>query len=125
CATCRHDGSRAVVPPCMTRWTGDTTCEESRAHLGIATQRQWSDRAIERPTPCVCGRSAVVTRLAHARHRAGKVPMPRAAWYPKSHATCAAVLAVGRQHLGGDLRSSTSPDAPDLGGMPRSALSRL
>src|SRR6266516_2541398 len=32
------------------RWVIEVTFEESRAHLGIETQRQWSDLAIERST---------------------------------------------------------------------------
>ena len=32
----------------------ETTFEESRAHLGFETQRQWSDLAIERTTPWLC-----------------------------------------------------------------------
>ena len=31
------------------RWSIESTFEETRAHLGIETQRQWSDVAIERP----------------------------------------------------------------------------
>lgn len=124
-STCIHDGPRAVVQQFIKRWTIETTFEESRAHLGIETQRQWSDRAIERTTPCLFGLYSVVTLLAHTLHPDGKVPIQRAAWYPKSHATFADVLAVVRQHIWGDFSSSTSTDAPDLGGIPRSDLSRL
>jgi hypothetical protein len=40
----------------ISRWSLEVTFEESRAHLGIETQRQWSDRAIERSTPLLFGR---------------------------------------------------------------------
>jgi len=33
------------------RWNVETTFEEMRAHLGLETQRQWSDLAIARTTP--------------------------------------------------------------------------
>ncbi len=124
-STCIHDGPRAVVQQFIKRWTIETTFEERRAHLGLETQRQWSDRAIERTTPCLLGLYSVVTLLAHALHPDGKVPIQRAAWYPKSHATFADVLAVVRRHLWGDWSSSTSTHAPDLVGIPRSELSRL
>jgi hypothetical protein len=124
-STCIHDGPRAVVQQFVKRWAIETTFEESRAHLGLETQRQWSDRAIERTTPCLFGLYSVVTLLAHALHPDGKVPIQRAAWYPKSQATFADVLAVVRQHIWGHLSSSTSTDAPDLVGIPRSELSRL
>ena len=124
-STCIHDGPRAVVQQFIKRWTVETTFEESRAHLGLDTQRQWSDRAIERTTPCLFGLYAVVTLLAHALPPEGKVPVQRAAWYPKSHATFADGLAVVRRHLWGDFSSSTSTHGPDLVGIPRSELSRL
>jgi len=42
------------------RWSVESTFEESRAHLGVETQRQWSDQALARPTPCCwrCSRSS-------------------------------------------------------------------
>ncbi len=43
----------------MKRWSVETTFEEGRAHLGIETQRQWSDRAIERTTPLLFGLSVL------------------------------------------------------------------
>jgi hypothetical protein len=124
-STCTHDQPRAVVHQCIKRWTIETTCEESRAHLGLETQRQWSDRAIERTTPCLLGLYSVVALLAHALHPDGKRAVQGAAWYPKAHATFADVLAVVRPHLWGDLSCSTSAHAPDLVGIPRSELSRL
>jgi hypothetical protein len=30
------------------RWSVEVTCEEARAHLGLETQRPWSDQAIAR-----------------------------------------------------------------------------
>ena len=42
--------------------------EESRAHLGFETQRQGSDLAIERITPCLPGLYSLVTLLAHDRY---------------------------------------------------------
>ena len=33
------------------RWCLEVTFQEARAHLGVETQRQWSDRAIARTTP--------------------------------------------------------------------------
>ena len=44
-----------IVSDFMKRWGLEVTFEEGRAHLGIETQRQWSDRAIERSTPLLFG----------------------------------------------------------------------
>ncbi len=125
CSTCPHDRPRAIVQQFIQRWSIETTFEESRTHLGIETQRQWSDRAIERTTPGLLGLYSVVTLLAHALPPEGKVPVQRAAWYPKTHATCAEVLATVRHHVWSDLGYSTSADAPDLVEIPRPELSRL
>jgi hypothetical protein len=35
------------------RWQMEVTFEEARAHLGMETQRQWSEKAIARTTPCL------------------------------------------------------------------------
>jgi DDE superfamily endonuclease len=124
-STCPHDRPRAVVQQFIKRWTIETTFEESRAHLGLETQRQWSDRAIERTTPCLFGLYSVVALLAHALHPDGKLPIQRTAWYDKPHATFADALAGIRRHLWNEFSYSTSPHASDLVGIPRSELSRL
>jgi len=46
------------------RWSIETTFQESRAHLGVETQRQWSDLAIARTTPALFGLFSLVTLWA-------------------------------------------------------------
>jgi hypothetical protein len=43
------------------RWNIEVTFEEARAHLGVETQRQWSDKAIQRSTPLLMGLYSLVT----------------------------------------------------------------
>lgn len=124
-STCTNDRPRAVVQRVIKRWTIATTFEESRTHLGLETQRQWSDRAIERTTPCLFALYSMVTLLAHALHPDGKVPVQRTAWYAKSYATFADVLAAVRHHVWGDVTFSTSTHDSDLVRISRSELSRL
>src|SRR6266581_3238478 len=50
----------AIIIDFMKRWCAEVTFEESRAHLGVETQRQWSDKAIERTTPCLFGLYSLV-----------------------------------------------------------------
>ena len=111
CSTCTHERPRTVVPQFTQRWRMETTFEERRAHLGLETQRQWSDRAIERTTPCLLGLDSVVAWLAHALYPDGKVPAQRAAWYPKNRATCADVLATrcGLVNIGRRPRPGSHP----------------
>lgn len=67
------------------RWPVETTFEEARRHLGVETQRQWSDPAIARTTPLLMGLFSWITVLAHALHSAGRPVTARpSAWYAKS-----------------------------------------
>src|SRR3954471_21391756 len=45
------------------RWQVEVTFREVRDHLGVETQRQWSDKAIARTTPCLLGLFSIVTLL--------------------------------------------------------------
>ena len=93
-STCPNDRPWAVVQQFIKRWTIETTFEKSRTHLGLETQRQWSDQAIERTTPCLLGLYSVVALLTHALHPDGTIPIQRTTWYDKSQATFADVLAA-------------------------------
>ena len=44
-----------IVEWFVLRWQLEVTFQEVRAHLGVETQRQWSDRAIARTTPILMG----------------------------------------------------------------------
>src|SRR5712691_3534147 len=111
-----------IVEDVVKRWPIEVTFEESRAHLGIETQRQWSDLAIERSTPSLLGLYSVVVHLGLALHPDGNIPLQQAAWYPKTHATFSDVLATVRRHLWGGLTFQTSAAHPDLCLVPRSDL---
>jgi hypothetical protein len=77
----------------------EVTFHEVRTHLGVETQRQWSDLAIRRSTPALLGLFSLVTLLAHQRVRRGRLPLRQVAWYVKSHPTFSDALAVVRQHI--------------------------
>lgn len=114
-----------VVSRFIKRWTIEVTFEESRAHLGVETQRQWSDLAIERSTPCLLGMFSLVALFGKALHPEGKVPVQRTAWYNKREATFSDVLAEVRRHLWGNFTFQTSPTDPDVCLVPRSHVERL
>ena len=48
----------------LLRWRVEVTFQEVRAHLGVETQRQWSDKAITRTTPLLLGIFSWVTLAA-------------------------------------------------------------
>jgi DDE superfamily endonuclease len=124
-STDQAQSAKEIVEDFVKRWSLEVTYEESRAHLGVETQRQWSDLAIERSTPCLLGLYSLVVLLAHALHPDGNVPVQQAAWYPKTHATFGDILATVRRHLWGGLTSQTVASHPDLCLVPRADLARL
>jgi hypothetical protein len=114
-----------VVGSFIKRWTIEVTFEESRAHLGVETQRQWSDLAIERSTPCLLGMFSLVALFCQALYPDGNVPVQRTAWYQKREATFSDVLAQVRRQLWGNFTFQTSPTNPDVCLVPRSHVERL
>ena len=105
----------------LPRWNIEVTFEELRAHLGVETQRQWSDRAIARTTPCLFGLFSLVTLLALRLVADGEIPVAQTAWYRKDQATFSDVIAFVRRHLWASryfVNSSPSPQSlefdPDL-----------
>ncbi len=107
------------------RWQLEVTFHEVRAHLGVETQRQWSDLAILRATPALLGLFSLVTLFAAALLRGQPLPVRQAAWYPKAAPTFADTLALVRQRLWPVTPSFTSPAEPDLVEIPRVLLERL
>ena len=79
------------------RWSVEVTFAEVRRHLGVETQRQWSDLAIARTTPALLGLFSLVTLWAGAR--CGGVRARSAAWYPKPRPTFSDALAAVRYRL--------------------------
>jgi hypothetical protein len=114
-----------IVRDFMKRWSLETTFEESRAHLGIETQRQWSDLAIERTTPLLFGLYSLVTLFGAALAPDGRPSLKRASWYQKSVATFSDILAVVRRHLWGNFAFPTSRSDPDVVLLPRATLDQL
>lgn len=114
-----------IIMDFMKRWSLEVTFEESRAHLGIETQRQWSDLAIERSTPLLFGLYSLVALFGRALHPDGQIPIAQAAWYRKQTATFRDVLAAVRRHLWGDGTFCTSPTNPAVVLVPRSTFESL
>lgn len=81
------------------RWNLEVTFQEVRTHLGVETQRQWSDLAIERTTPALLGLFSLVTLLTHHLTQSQPLPVRSTAWYAKSQPTFADALALVRRQL--------------------------
>ena len=98
-STCPGDRAGDIVACFIKRWSIETTFEESRAHLGFETQRQGSDLAIERTTPCLLSLYSLMALLAHGLYLDGRLAVRQSAWYAKEQATFSDALTAVRQHL--------------------------
>jgi hypothetical protein len=107
------------------RWRMEVTFEEARAHLGLETQRQWSDLAIARTTPVLFGLFSVVTLMADRLIQSQTIPVRTAAWYTKEQPTFADAIALVRRCLWSSCHFSTSSQNSDVLKVPRSLLERL
>ena len=85
-----------IVSWFVRRWCVEVTFQETRAHLGVETQRQWSDRAIARSTPCLLALFSIVTLLATRLRACQRRRVAAAAWYPKPRPTFSDALAAVR-----------------------------
>jgi hypothetical protein len=114
-----------IVQWFVLRWRVEVTFQEARAHLGVETQRQWSDMAIARTTPALLGLFSLVTLLAHQRARHDQLPVREVAWYAKQWPTFSDALAAVRYQLWHHQDFHLSlPDA-DVVEIPRSLLTRF
>ena len=91
--------ARQIVEWFVLRWQLEVTFEEARAHLGVETQRQWSDLAIVRTTPALLGLFSLVSLFAHQLLQGKPVAARQAAWYQKALPTFSDTLALVRQQL--------------------------
>lgn len=97
-----------IVSYFVRRWQVEVTFAEVRRHLGVETQRQWSDLAIERATPLLMALKSLICCMALPLYRAGNMTIRTAAWYPKSHFTFSDIHAAVRQQIWAVSKFSTS-----------------
>jgi hypothetical protein len=107
------------------RWQLEVTFEEARRHLGLESQRQWSEAAIRRTTPVLLGLFSLITLLAQ-RQMPGQVGAVRqAAWYRKQQPTFADALALVRREVWRHHAFPTSPSTGEIVEVPRAVVERL
>ena len=88
-----------IVEWFVLRWGVEVTFEESRRHLGVETQRQWTALAIARSTPALFGRFSLVCVMACRLAAVSPVGVRVTAWYLKKDAMFSDVLASVRRAL--------------------------
>jgi hypothetical protein len=107
------------------RWQLEVTFEEVRRHLGVETQRQWSEAAIRRATPALLGLFSLVTLLADGPSAVPTRSIRQAAWYPKQQPTFADALAAARRELWRHHLFPPSASDGDIVKLPRLLVDRL
>src|SRR3954451_7935657 len=81
------------------RWQVEVTFREVRDHLGVETQRQWSDKAIARTTPRRLGLFSIVTLLGTRVGHHASLRVSATAWYHKKRPTFSDTLAAVRRQF--------------------------
>jgi DDE superfamily endonuclease len=119
------DTPAQILPWFVRRWTMAVTCEEARAHLGMATQRQWHERAIARTTPALLRLYSIVTLTAPLLIEQGMTSVRSTAWYRKTRPTFAEAIALVRRQLWEHLDFSTSQQETDMRQIPRALFERF
>jgi len=85
-----------IIEEFVKRWAIEVTFREVREHLGVETQRQWSDKAIARETPALFALYSIVILIGL---QLGSVPIRTAAWYSKQSNTFSDILVEVRRIL--------------------------
>ncbi len=100
------------------RWQLEVTFREVRDHLGVETQRQWSDKAVARTTPCLLGLFSVVALLASRLNSRDQLRVSASAWYHKQRPTFADSLAAVRREIWSEQGFALSRHALDATKLP-------
>jgi hypothetical protein len=85
-----------IIEEFVKRWSIEVTFREVREHLGVETQRQWSNKAILRETPALFALYSIVILIGLQLR---PVPIRTAAWYSKQSNTFSDILVEVRRVL--------------------------
>lgn len=86
--------SEYIIESFVERWQLESTFEECRRHLGIETQRQWSDKSIDRTTPCLFASYSIINLMALGliKEKKESIPVQECSWYKKRYPTFSDIL---------------------------------
>jgi len=116
---------KQVIDWFISRWQLEVTFQETRAHLGVETQRQWSDLAILRTTPALFALFSLIV-LWMKDLCALQIILPKtAAWYPKTDLTFSDAIAAVRRQIWDHHISCMSRSQADTIKIPRDVWHRI
>jgi len=88
-----------IIELYIDRWGIEVTFEETREHLGVETQRQWSDLAITRTTPILMGLYSLICLMGNRLKQEKLLKIEKTAWYQKKHITFSDMLRAVRMTI--------------------------
>jgi len=100
-----------IIEEFVKRWSIEVTFREVREHLGVETQRQWSDKAIARETPVLFGLYSMVILMGL---KLEKIAPKESAWYSKQLLTFSDVLIAVRRLIWREKYFSQVAETDDL-----------
>lgn len=128
CCTDLEASPAQIIQWYVARWNIEVTFQETRAHLGFQSLRNFAARAVDRTSPALLALFSFVTLLTHcllARTPHTTLPVRRTAWYRKPEPTFSDALAYVRLYLWHHLATSQAPATSLLSASPPSLLPHL
>jgi hypothetical protein len=88
-----------IIELYVDRWGLEVTFQEAREHLGVETQKQWSDKAIARTTPVLLALYTIVCLIGHRLNEESPIIAEKTAWHQKEVVTFSDILRKVRETL--------------------------
>jgi hypothetical protein len=88
-----------IIELYVDRWGIEVTFQETREHLGVETQKQWSDKAIARTTPILMALYTMVCLIGHRMNEERPLMAEKTAWYDKERVSFLDLLKAVRVSL--------------------------
>jgi len=113
-----------IIALYVRRWQIEVTFAETRVHLGVETQRQWSDQAIARTTPVLLGLYSLTSLWACDLLTTSSTPYA-AAWYRKTSLTFTDAIGAVRLKIWLGNINQRSPPNRETQSIPASRVIRM
>ena len=88
-----------IIQMYVDRWGLEVTFQEVREHLGVETQRQWSDKSIARTTPVLMGLYSVICLIGNRMNNENQLIPEKTAWYDKESISFSDLIRCVRTNL--------------------------
>lgn len=103
----------------------EVTFGEGRAHPGVETRRQWSDRAVNCTTPALMGLFSIVALWADKLQQSGSLQAEQCAWHKKELPAFCDALAAVRKEIWHGRNFCTPEEKEDMMKIPKRVLNEL